>query len=59
MAVLELGFKKDQTLRPSKVLGEAFAEGPSHFYTAVAEHIAMGGGDYLRSTRKLRMGQYL
>jgi hypothetical protein len=31
-------FKKDQTLRPSKVLGGAFVEGPSRFYIAAAVH---------------------
>ena len=41
--VLELGFKKDQTLRPSKAPGEVFAEGPSRFYTVVAEHVATRG----------------
>lgn len=56
MAVLELGFKKDQTLRPSKVLGEAFAEGPSHFYTAVAEHIAMGVGRLSQKHEKIKDG---
>jgi hypothetical protein len=35
-ALVELGFKKDQTLRPSKLPGAAFAEGPSRSYTAVA-----------------------
>lgn len=30
------GFKKDQTLRLSKVLGEAFFEGLSRFYIAAA-----------------------
>ena len=39
--VLDLDFKKDQTLRPSKVPGEASAVGPSRFYTAVAEHVVM------------------
>ena len=34
------GFKKDQTLRLSKVLGEAFVEGPSRFYIAAAVHVA-------------------
>jgi len=36
------GFKKDQTLRLSKVLGEAFVEGPSRFYIAAAVHVAKG-----------------
>jgi hypothetical protein len=41
--VLELGFKKDQTQRPSKSPGEAFAEGPARFYTAVAENVVPTG----------------
>jgi hypothetical protein len=36
------GLKKDQTLRLSKVLGEAFVEGPSRFYIAAAVHVAKG-----------------
>ncbi len=40
--VLKLGFKKDQTLRRSKLLGEAFVEGSSRFYTAAAVHVARG-----------------
>lgn len=35
-------FKKDQTLRLSKVLGEAFVEGPSRFYIAAAVHVSKG-----------------
>jgi hypothetical protein len=35
-------FKKDQTLRLSKVLGEAFVEGPSRFYIVAAVHVAKG-----------------
>jgi hypothetical protein len=42
MVVLGLGFKKDQTLRRSRPLGEAFVEEPSRFYTAVAMHVANG-----------------
>jgi len=36
------GVKKDQTLRLSKVLGEAFVEGPFRFYNVVAVHVAKG-----------------